>query len=130
MAKNTDDGFFESGYRNIIRFYKNEKKTDEVIKIYETVITKHPENTHQLNSYAWYIYENKISKKYERGIELAVKAVQLKPDGSGIWDTLAWLYFENGNIDKAVESINKAIELKPDEKYYRESLEKIKQGKS
>lgn len=128
MASNTDERFFEEGYFNLVRFYRNEKNTDKLIEIYEEGIGKMPAHAGALNQYAWFIYENKIKEKYVRGIELAKKAVELKPDAAYIWDTLGWLYFENGNVEAAIKTMKKAVELAPESKYYNENLEKFKKS--
>ena len=81
-----------------------------------------------MNDCAWYIYLQKIKDRYEQGIELARKAVQLEPQAAHIWDTLAWLEFEDGQIDQAVEHMKKAVELAPQQEGYQENLKKLEQS--
>jgi len=42
-----------------------------------------------------------------------------------IWDTLGWLYHENGELDKTIEAMKKAGSFDPDQKPYKEALEKF-----
>ena len=65
-----------------------------------------------MNEYAWSIFTYKLQDKYKYGIELAEKAVKLKPKDADIWDTLAWLYFADGNNQKAISAMKKAVKIK------------------
>ena len=61
-------------------------------------------------------------------VELAQKAVKLDPGSASKWDTLAWLYFESGEKDKALKAMRKAVELRPDSEGYKQNLEKMEKG--
>ncbi len=76
-----------------------------------------------MNGYAWFIFKNELRDHYGRGIELAEKAVALSPEADHIWDTLAQLYFANGQRDKAIEAMKKAIAINPDQASYQRLLE-------
>jgi tetratricopeptide (TPR) repeat protein len=126
LNKSNNEELLELGYSNVIRFYNNEKNQEKLLETFEKVVTLFSQNSSYLNQYAWYIYENKISDRYDRGIELARAAVEIKPESAGIWDTLSWLLFANGEINEAIECMEKAAELDPDQDYYRDNLKKMK----
>ena len=109
----------------LVRYYTRESDPTNALKAYELAFKKLPADPNLLNSYAWYIYEEKIKAKFADGISAAEKAVELEPKASGIWDTLAWLYFENGEKEKAIEAMKKAVEHSPDDEGYKKNLEKM-----
>jgi tetratricopeptide (TPR) repeat protein len=117
--------FMRMSYNNLVRFYKNQKKMKELYAVFDFGVENFDNDAAILNDYAWSIYENKVSDKYEQGIKMARKAVKLQPEGSHIWDTLSWLLFANGQKDEALKYMKKALELKPDSEYYRENLVKM-----
>ncbi|OQX94726.1 hypothetical protein B6I21_09145 [candidate division KSB1 bacterium 4572_119] len=130
MDKNTDEKYFETGYSNLLRCYSKAKDQDKVVATYEAAVNKMASNHNIFNAYAWFIYEEKLAHKYDRGIELAKKAVKLKPDAAHIWDTLAWLQFEKGNKKAAIKAMKKAVEIAPEVKGYNKNLEKMEQSDS
>jgi tetratricopeptide (TPR) repeat protein len=81
-----------------------------------------------MNSYAWYIFQNKIAERYSRGIQIARQAVELEPSADHIWDTLGQLLFAAGQVDEAIQAMQKASELNPQEKSYQELLIKYKKA--
>ena len=123
-SKNKD--YLAKGYFYLIRHYRNEKDTARVFEIYEKAITNLPTDAGMMNQYAWAIYEDKIKEKYDKGIVLAKKAVELEPKADWIWDTLGWLYFENGDIENAVKAMEKAVNLAPESEQYKKNLVKFK----
>ncbi|MCI0516108.1 tetratricopeptide repeat protein [candidate division KSB1 bacterium] len=128
MRQNPDPKFLEPGYGSLIRYYQNKKNIPKLVETYEAAYQKLPPDAGHFNEYAWFIYEHKLKEKYVRGIEIAQQAVQLEPDKAHIWDTLAWLYYANGETANAIEALNKAVTLAPDVKGYQENLEKMKKG--
>lgn len=130
MANDLIEKYLQQGYSEIVRYYKRTKNNDKLVETYEIAITKIPGNANLMNEYAWFIYQQKIKSKYNRGIELAKQAVEIKPDAAHIWDTLAWLQFEKGNQDEAIKAMEEAVQLAPDNDDFKKNLEKIKKGQS
>lgn len=60
-------------------------------------------------------------------IELAQKAAELEPKEARIWNTLAWLFFEKGELQKAIKAMNKAVELDPEREEFKKNLKKFEQ---
>ena len=46
-------------------------------------------------------------------MELIQKAIKIKPDNGYYIDSLGWVYFQQGNYDNAVNSLEKAFSLIP-----------------
>ncbi len=113
------------GYYTLFQYYDTVKNNDKLFATYEEAIDKFPDNTGMMNGFAWAVYELKLTDKYDRGIELARKAVEIDPKAAHIWDTLGWLYHENGDLDKAIVAMKKAVSLDPDQKTYKQALEKF-----
>lgn len=122
LEKSTNDERVAKGYEVLIRYYKSNKMKDDVLTAYEKVLVRFPENASFMNGFAWHIYENKISSRYNEGLEMATRAVNLKPDGAHIWDTLAWMEFEMGMLDSAIVHMRKAVLLEPDNEYFINNL--------
>jgi tetratricopeptide (TPR) repeat protein len=67
------------------------------------------------NNLAW-LYLNSPKRDLEKAATLAQKAVELMdpPDGS-ILDTLGWIYFKRGLVEKAVPLLEQAAHLDPED---------------
>ncbi|MEJ5299819.1 MAG: M48 family metalloprotease [Thermodesulforhabdaceae bacterium] len=80
-----------------------------------------------LNTLAWlYATAPPPLRNPARAVELAEKATKLSPESAHIWDTLAEAYYSYGSYEKALEAINKAIDLNsPPKDYYLKQREKI-----
>lgn len=124
ISKCTDERWIEQAYRNIIRYHSKKQDQPNVLATYEVALEKLPQSADLMNAYAWYIFQNKITAKYTRGIQFARKAVELEPSADAIWDTLAQLLFADGRIDEAIQAMQKAVEINPKEESYRDLLTK------
>ena len=102
-------------------------KIELAYKFLKKAIELDPTNADALNNLAW-LYVTSKDKRFfhpKLGLELAKKAASLK-EAPYILDTLAEAYYVNGNREKAVEIIKKALALKPENKsYYVKQLEKF-----
>jgi len=79
-----------------------------------------------LNNFAWTL-ATEVSGYEERALELARQAIELSPEDPNIMDTLATCHFINGNREEAVMWEERALELDPDNEFYREQLERFRQ---
>lgn len=124
-----DKSLLKEGYSALVRFYNKQKDSLNTLQAYDSYLSAFSEDTSVLNGYAWYIYEERLEEKYPQGIAMAKKALQIDPQAAGIWDTLAWLYFEAGQIDEAEKAMLEAKKLEPDNKSFDENLVKIRAAK-
>lgn len=127
ISQVVDDEFLHRAYENLIRYYERiEKDSAKVLETYAEALVKFPNDADGLNGYAWFIYTKRIKSMYAEGIQMAEKAVKIAPEGAGIWDTLGWLLYETGDLQKATDAMQKAHDISPDSKYFNKNLEKFK----
>ena len=79
-----------------------------------------------LNRLAW--FHRKDQEGLEHGIKLSKRSLEIQPDTPAYLDTLAELYYRNGESVKALPLIQRAIELDPGSRYFRLQLEKFKRA--
>ena len=58
------------------------------------------------------------------------EAIQINSNSPEYLDTLSELYYIKGEFDNAIETINKAIGLKPEDIYYKKQLKKFTAAKN
>ena len=80
----------------------------------------------RLNRLAWFHRKDKESLVH--AIKLSKRSLELQPDTPAYLDTLAELYYRNGESVKALPLIQRAIELDPGSRYFRLQLEKFKRA--
>jgi tetratricopeptide (TPR) repeat protein/cytoskeletal protein CcmA (bactofilin family) len=97
----------------------NEKAVAECKKALEIS----PRHAPALNRLAW-LYA-KQGTNIDDGIRLSKDAIQINPQSPEYLDTLSELYYIKGEFDNAIETINKAIGLKPEDLYYKKQLKKF-----
>ena len=121
-----NDQYFIEAYSRMIKFYERNENLEKALTIYQELVDKFPDNATLLNNFAWYIYDKKAEDHFDQAIAIAQKAVGLEPQADYIWDTLARLQFAKGNIDDAVESMQKAADLNPEETTYQKLLDEYR----
>nr|HPR17818.1 hypothetical protein [Candidatus Cloacimonadota bacterium] len=75
-------------------------------KILLSAIELYPDNADLKNALGYIIAKSKYRDDFTLAYELLQDAVKLKSDSEMIWDSLAWLYFVDGQPGKALESMN------------------------
>ncbi|MFN8240246.1 MAG: thioredoxin family protein [Bacteroidales bacterium] len=126
FLKNDPGGrFAPKAYEYLIGDLINKKDTSNCLAACETAFQKHPGSWEILNKYAWAICTFKKEKDYEKALAMARKSIELNPFRAGTYSTEAWIHFEMGNKEKAIELQTKAIEIYPNPSYLND-LEKFK----
>lgn len=128
IRKCQDERWIEQAYNNLIRYYSKNQDRPNVLATYEAALDKLQQSAGLMNGYAWYIFENKVTDKYDRGVQFARQAVELEPEADHIWDTLGQLLFSAGQVDEAIQAMQKAAELNPKEKSYQENIARYKEA--
>ncbi len=90
----------------------------QAISLYEPIIEKDANNPAVLNNLAW-LY---LSTKDERAIKTAEKAYQLAPKSYAILDTYGWILFKTGNTNKAIELLQEAANIAPENEEIQKHL--------
>jgi hypothetical protein len=87
------------------------------------------ENPDQLNSFAWFCFENDVN--LEEAQQLALKGVELSEPGKSramILDTAAEICNALGNCDEAVRLIQLALQEDPSNEFYAEQLARFEEA--
>lgn len=79
----------------------------EVVFGVKEVITKND----RLNYYSNLAERHRRSKEYGRALEFISKMLELNQNSTPAFNTLGWIYFDQGKTNQAVEAINKAIRI-------------------
>ncbi len=81
----------------------------------------------QLNDFAWWCCENDLN--HAEAFDLAMKGAKLATangDKANLLDTAAEIAFLRGDVAKAIELEEQAVQLMPDRKNFQQTLEKFK----
>jgi len=81
---------------------------EEGLATMERIITLDPEHADALN-YVGYVLADE-SRDLDRAMVLITRALEREPDSGYIIDSLAWLYFRKGELDRAWDEIRRAVE--------------------
>ncbi|HEU4365878.1 MAG TPA: tetratricopeptide repeat protein, partial [Candidatus Krumholzibacteria bacterium] len=65
----------------------------------------------------------------DQALPVALKAVELSNRDAGILDTLAEVYFAQGDYDKALKIGLEGLSKEPDDQYFKDQVEKYKKAK-
>jgi len=99
---------------------------DRCIAVQEKLCKDYPNCAWAHNSVGW--VSACCRRNLDSALEHAQKAVELAPDSPGDLDTLAEVWFQRGDKDKAVAAEKKVIEMDPKREYYRRQLQRIEAG--
>lgn len=83
---------------------------NNAIPIMETIQSITPDSPLNLNNLAWAYHQVNNAK----ALPTAKRAYELAPKSASIADTYGWILFRQGNISEAVEVLEKAASMEPD----------------
>jgi tetratricopeptide (TPR) repeat protein len=99
----------------LANLYEKEKDYEKSAQIYAQVFEEHPDMWAAANNYAYLKSEiSNGAQDLADAMEVARKAEQLNPDSWAVADTLGWIYFKMGNLDRAYDYVKTALEKMPD----------------
>jgi len=90
----------------------------------EKALSLNADNYETMNRLAW-LYAKK-SAKLQKAFELSSKTLKAFPNRPEFIDTLSEIFYVQGETEKAVEKIQEAIKLMPNNAYYKQQLWKFK----
>ncbi|MBP1720094.1 MAG: Peptidoglycan-binding LysM, partial [Deltaproteobacteria bacterium] len=82
----------------------------EGIRQMRRVLENNPDHAQALNYIGYTYAEKEIS--LDEAEALVKRALELKPDDGYITDSLGWVYFKKGQLDKAIAELEKAHKQK------------------
>jgi predicted Zn-dependent protease len=97
-----------------------------VYAAHDAVCREYPSSGWAQNNTAWLAVRCK--RDLNAALDHARKGVELEPDNAGHLDTLAEVYFQRGDKDKAVELMKKCVEMQPRYSYFRNQLKRMRAG--
>jgi tetratricopeptide (TPR) repeat protein len=110
--------------------YQALEKYKDAIDLYEQALVLESSNAGIMNNLAWLLatVPDMTLRNPQRAVSLAKRAVAGRVS-AGHLDTLAEAHYANGSFQKAIDVINEAIILAPDNKYYEKQLKKFMAAK-
>ena len=87
--------------------YDKNKKWEKSDQLYIDLIARNTKDAQAYNNYAYSLVER--NEEIDYALTLAEKAIQLSPKTSPYLDTIGWIYFKLGNLEKAKEFIAESI---------------------
>jgi tetratricopeptide (TPR) repeat protein len=108
---------------NLGTTYDKLDRFDEVVREMEQALELDPEHADALN-YLGYSYADR-SINVEEAVSLTQQAVKLKPHNGYYVDSLAWALYKVGRIEEALEMMQRAVALVPDDPVIYEHLGEI-----
>lgn len=89
-------------------------------------IREAPEDPQPLNQFAWLI--GNTEGDYDEAVRCSQKSIELSPDASGYFDTLARCYYAKKDYASAVQFQTKALEMEPHSGLLARQLELFKKA--
>ena len=84
------------------------------IEIYQQALKENPNLWVATNNLAFHLSEPiEETQDLEKARLLALKSLELRPGNPDALDTLGWIYYQSGDLDKALGSIESAIAKNP-----------------
>jgi len=77
------------------------------------LIGRDPNNVAALNALG-YSLANLTTDRHDEAYHLVKRALELKPDDAAIMDSMGWVEFRRGNLDSALDYLQKAYAIFPD----------------
>ncbi len=108
---------------NLGTAYDKLDRFDDVVKAMEQALELDPEHADALN-YLGYSYADR-SINVEEAVSLTQQAVKLKPHNGYYVDSLAWALYKVGRVEEALEMMQRAVALVPDDPVIYEHLGEI-----
>jgi TolA-binding protein len=100
---------------------------DAAVAMYEKSIVGKENDASALNGFAWFCAQRKIG--LDKALPVAQKAADLSGRDPGFLDTLAEVYFAQGDYDNAIKVEEEASAKNPDDKYMKDQIAKFKKAK-
>ncbi len=98
----------------------------KVWAVHERMCKDYPKSALGHNNIAWLAV--RCRRNLDEALQHAKLAVDLTPDNARYIDTLAEVYFQKGEKEKALELTKKCIKVDPKYTYFQRQLKRIEAG--
>ncbi|HEY5313406.1 MAG TPA: hypothetical protein VIK18_12845 [Pirellulales bacterium] len=98
-----------------------EQVFQRTFKFYQRILRQFPHSSYHLNSAAW--LAAKSHRRLDEALQMAQQAVALEPDHWAYTDTLAEVFFQFGDRERALVWAAKSSALEPDNRLQKSRLE-------
>jgi len=127
VADAPNSPFHFEAYRKMVYHYADTEQIDEELDTYREMLSLFPDDPDALNSYAWRMAE--IETNLEDALLKVRRAVVITSNDpnqqANIIDTEAEVLWKLKRHDEAIDVIEKAITIEPDNQYFRDQKEKF-----
>ena len=109
--------------------YKQQTR-DRIAKMsesYSTQIDDSPEDPSKYNQWAWLV--SNTEGDFAQAVQHSLHSLELSPDEPSYLDTLGRCYFSAGDVENAIKSQRKAVELAPQYQIMRRQLAEFEKAK-
>ncbi len=109
--------------------YERMKNFDEAEKEFRKVLNADPESAQALNYLGYMLADRGV--RLDEAQKMISKAVEMDPENGAYLDSLGWVFFKQGQLDKAVENLRHALDRAGDDPAIHDHLGDTyaKQGK-
>lgn len=115
---------FEEEYKEKGMIDQAQKEWITAYNLMKLAIEKMPDDASALNSIAWESAQRDYN--IDEAYSFARRALEIEPDDPNIMDTMAFLHYKKGEFKKAIELEERAIQLMPENDFFKEQLQLFK----
>jgi tetratricopeptide (TPR) repeat protein len=92
-------------------------------ELYVELLAENADDGQALNNYGYALAERGI--RLEEALDMAKRANELEPDNAAYLDTMGWIYFRMGSLEKSKYYIGRSLELESDSEVVREHMDEV-----
>ena len=91
---------------------------------YQKVLQQDPQHATALNNLAWALRDTDTA----RALEFAARAAEIEPENPAIIDTYGWILHLDGQHGVAMDQIQRALAMAPDNNEFKKHLEEVRKA--
>ncbi|MBC8213839.1 MAG: thioredoxin fold domain-containing protein [Candidatus Marinimicrobia bacterium] len=129
IEQHSSSQFIYNAYEQLVRYFGFIKDTTKEVKAFKDWISLYPNDASVLNGYAWRMSELEVNLEdaLEKSRLAVVLANQNPKHQAQIIDTEAEILWKLGESEKAIDAIERAIAIEPENTYFQQQKEKFRQ---
>lgn len=90
------------------QYYHDAGRENDAERVLRRAIELNPGDSEAYNALGYFFAEAGV--KLDEALKLVQKALELNPKAGHILDSLGWVYYRQGNYDKAIQTLESAVE--------------------